>query len=162
MNIGAVIAQFELQTSWFLNALENISEQESNIRLAENLNPIKWVAGHLTDARMTIHSLISGESIQEEYKKLFGKGTSAEPTQAFPTLEEIKVRWVQISEKLKPALHLLPEEKLLAQPPFQTSIPDETLIGLIAYFSMHESFHIGQISVYRKLTGKPAMAMGKR
>ena len=161
MNINAIIAQYDLQTSWFLNALENISDEESNISYSENLNPIKWVAGHLTDARMTIDSLISGYKTNEDYKKLFNKGTSNKVDKSYPTVEQIKVDWTSISQRLKITLQNLSDEKLLSKPLFQTSIPDETLLGLIAYFAIHESFHIGQLSIYRKLTGKPAMNMAR-
>lgn len=162
MNINALIAQFDLQTSWFLNALENISEEESITPFSDNLNPIKWVAGHLTDTRMTIFSIVSGNATNENYKTLFGKGTSNKMDPSFPTIEQIKADWIISSDRLKTTLQSLPEEKLLSKPPFQTSIPDETLLGLIAYFAIHESFHIGQISIYRKLDSKPTMAMGRR
>lgn len=161
-NINTIIAQFDLQTSWFLNALENCSEDESNTRFSEHLNPIKWVAGHLTDARFTIHALISGSEINDPYKRLFSKGTNNQTDSSFPTIEQIQVDWITVSGLLKKALQGMPEEQWLSKPPFQTAIPDETLSGLIAYFAMHESFHIGQLSIYRKLLGKPAMAMGRR
>ena len=162
MNINAIIAQYDLQTSWLLNALENISEEESNTAFSENLNPVKWVAGHVTDARMTIHAIVSDGPINPDYKQFFGKGTSNKLDNSFPSMEQIKTDWVRISEQLKTTLQNLPDEKLLSKPPFQTAIPDETLLGLIAYFAIHESFHIGQLSVYRKWNGNPAMNMGRR
>lgn len=162
MNINAIIAQYDLQTNWFLNALENISEEESKVAFSENLNPIKWVAGHVTDARITINGIVSSGSINADFKKFFGKGTSNKIDASFPAIEQIKAEWTSISEKLKTSLQNLSEEKLLSKPPFQTSIPDETLLGLIAYFAIHESFHIGQLSVYRKLTGKQTMNMGRQ
>ncbi|MBK8052446.1 MAG: DinB family protein [Saprospiraceae bacterium] len=162
MNINAIIAQYDLQTSWFLNALENISEEESNMPFAENLNSIKWVAGHLADARMTIFSIVSDTPINENYKKLFGKGTFSQSDLTFPTIEQIKNDWATISSDIKMTLQNLSEEKLLSKPPFQTSIPDGTLLGLVAYFAIHESFHIGQLSIHRKLIGKEAMTMGRK
>lgn len=161
MNIQVIIAQYELQTSWFLNALHDLSDDESNAVFSENVNPIKWVAGHLTDARMTILSIVSGSEIHADYKRRFGKGTRNQIDASFPTIEQIKADWISVSKTLRTTLHNASEEKLRSKPPFQTSIPDETLAGLIAYFAMHESFHIGQISIYRKLTGKPAMSMGR-
>jgi uncharacterized damage-inducible protein DinB len=157
-----IIAQFDLQTSWLLNALENISEAESNLQFAENLNPIKWVAGHLTDARMTIFGILAGNPMNENYKKHFGKGTTNKISDIFPTIEQIKTDWLTVSTDLKITLQNLSKEKLQSKPPFQTSIPDETLLGLIAYFAIHESFHIGQLSIHRKLIGKEAMTMGRQ
>lgn len=162
MNPNAITAQFDLQTSWFLNALENFTEPESNITYSENLNPVKWVAGHLTNSRMTLYGLVSGDAIPTEYNTRFGKGTSPKTDKPLPPLEQIKADWSIISEKLKTTLRNIPEEKLLSKAPFQTSIQDETLLGLIAYFAIHESFHIGQLSVYRKLASKTAMNLGRR
>jgi uncharacterized damage-inducible protein DinB len=162
MNINAIIAQYDLQTSWFLNALENISEEESNISFSENMNPIKWIAGHLTDARMTIFSVVSGKSINEQYKKQFGKGTFFQLGITELTIEQIKADWIAISSELKTVLQKTSEEKLLSKSPFQTSIPDETLLGLVAYFAIHESFHIGQFSILRKLIGRETMTMGRQ
>lgn len=161
MNIEAIAAAYELQTSWFVHALENISEEESITSFAENLNPIKWIAGHLTDARMTVVSLLTDTPVHSTYKKQFGKGSSNLMDASFPTLEQIKTDWRSISEELKIGLTDLTNEKLQAKPPFQTSIPDETFLGLITYFVIHESFHIGQLSISRKLIQKPTMAMGR-
>lgn len=162
MCITTTIAQFELQASWLLNATEDITEAESNIRAAENLNSVKWITGHLTHTRMTILNLVSGKPEDEHYKKMFGKGSSGITDGSFPSLEMIRKNWIRVSGELKPALLYIEQEKLYAPPPFQTSIPDKTLAGLIAYFAIHESFHIGQIAVLRKLTGKPGMAMNHR
>lgn len=162
MTIHTIIAQFELQTGWFLNALEDISDEESNQQADAQQNPVKWVAGHLTDARMTIFSILSGQEINTHYKSHFGKGTSNVLDATFPTIEQIKADWIAVSSRLKSALQNAPGAQLAAKPPFQTSIPDETLQGLVAYFAMHESFHIGQLSILRKLLNKPPMAMGRR
>lgn len=159
MNIDTLAAAYELQTSWFLNALENISEEESNFQFSENLNPVKWIAGHLTDARMTIVSLTTKTPVNSTYKKQFGKGTSNTIDPDYPSLEQIKTDWLNVSGELKISLQNLPEEVLLSRPPFQTSIPDETLLGLIQYFATHESFHIGQLSILRKLLNKKTMVM---
>lgn len=159
MRITAITAQFDLQTSWMLNALETISDEESNRLLQENLNSIKWITGHVTDTRFTLVSILSGSPVNADYKKLFGKGTTSVSEQPFPELQHILNDWKTVSEELVATLNHLSEEKLLEKPPFQTSIPDETLLGLIAYFAIHESFHIGQLSILRKLLGKPAMEM---
>lgn len=159
MSIQAITAQFDLQTNWLLNALETTSDEESNQLLRNNLNSVKWIAGHVTDARMTLLSILSGSPVNADYKKLFGKGTPTVSDHPYPELNTILTAWKTVSEALITALKSLPDERLLEKPPFQTSIPDETLSGLIAYFAIHESFHIGQLSILRKLMEKPAMEM---
>lgn len=155
----ALIAQFELQTSWFIHALENISDEEAHAAAAENLNPVKWVAGHLIDARLTIAALVAGTHRRDDYTRLFGKGTRFDEGEIYPELEQMRVDWRNASETLRTALREVSDPQLFAPPPFQTSIPDQTLKGLIAYFAMHEAFHLGQLSIYRKILGKESMSM---
>lgn len=162
MNKFAILAQFELQTSWFLNALEGISDTESNLQVAENFNPLKWVVGHLINCRSTLLMALGKQSNFTHYHNLFGKGSSNKLEAATPDLETIKTDWLSVSADLKAALHKASEEQLSAKAPFQTSIPDETLLGLIAFFAIHEGFHIGQLSILRKQLGKPTMLMSRK
>lgn len=154
MNNSITKSQFELQSSWFLNVLANISEDESNKQLADNLNPIKWVAGHILNTRMSLLSILSGKPQGQNYNKFFGKGSSNKLDSTFPSMEEIKLKWNVVSVELTDCIRGLTEEKLLSPPPFQTAIPNDALQGLIAYMVIHESHHIGQLSILRKLMGK--------
>lgn len=161
MNTNITIAQFELQNSWFLSSLMNISEEESNEQFADNLNPIKWVAGHILNTRMSLLTLLSGKAQEPNYGKYFGKGTSNKIDYSFPTLDEIKAKWGSVSTELRGCLEAISPEKLSTAPPFQTSIPNNTVYGLIAYMVIHEAQHIGQLSVLRKLLGKASMSMAR-
>lgn len=151
MNTTITIAQFELQTNWFLTELVNISEEQSNKKRVDNLNPIKWVAGHILNTRMTLLSLLTGVDSDQNFNKMFGKGSSNKIESSFPTIEEIKFKWGVVSSELSECLKNIPSEKLLSAPPFQTSIPDKTLHGLITYMASHESYHLGQLSILKRL-----------
>jgi uncharacterized damage-inducible protein DinB len=151
MHTSITIAQFELQTNWFLNELVNISDEQSNKQTTDNLNPTKWVAGHILNTRMTLLSLLTGVASDQNFNKMFGKGSSNKIEPSFPTIDEIKLKWDVVSSKLTECLKNIPSEKLLSPPPFQTSIPDKTLHGLITYMASHESYHIGQLSILKRL-----------
>lgn len=151
MNTTISIAQFELQTNWFLNELVNISDEQSNSQVAEKLNPIKWVAGHILNTRMTLLSLLTGVAPDQNFNKIFGKGSSNTIESSFPSIDEIKLKWEGISSELAECLKNTSNEKLVATPPFQTSIPDKTMHGLITYIASHESYHLGQLSILKKL-----------
>lgn len=152
MNAQITNAQFELQRSWFTNELAAISNEASNKQHADNLNPIKWVAGHIVNTRMTLLHILTGQGYDPGYNAFFGKGTSNQIDENFPTIEAIKEQWDSVSAALNAALMKLSPEKLDSPAPFQTSIPDTTLHGLIAYMVIHEAQHIGQLSILRKLT----------
>ncbi|MBI3520198.1 MAG: DinB family protein [Bacteroidetes bacterium] len=150
MNTSITIAQFELQTNWFLNELVSISDEQSNKKAADNLNPIKWVAGHILNTRMTLLSILTGDASNQEFNSLFGKGSSNKITSLFPTIDEIKLKWGVVSSELSECLKTISNETLESPPPFQTSIPDKTLHGLITYMASHEAFHLGQLSILKK------------
>ena len=152
MNTTITIAQFELQSNWFLNELLNISDEQSNKQATEKLNPIKWVAGHILNTRMTLLSLLTGVTSDQNFNKMFGKGSSNKIEPSFPSIDEIKLKWSVVSSELTEYLKNTPSEKLLSPPPFQTSIPDKTLHGLITYMASHESYHLGQLSILKRLT----------
>jgi hypothetical protein len=42
-----LLNQYDLHNTLFNNVLADISEEESNIRLAPGINNVKWLAGHL-------------------------------------------------------------------------------------------------------------------
>lgn len=151
MNTTITIAQFELQTNWFLNELVNISDEQSNKQVADNLNPTKWVAGHILNTRMTLLNLLTGVASDQNFNKMFGKGTSNKIEPSFPTIDEIKLKWGVVSSELTECLRNTSSEKLLSTAPFQTSIPDKTLHGLITYMASHESYHLGQLSILKRL-----------
>ena len=151
MNRIVAIAQFELQTKWFLAELENISDEQSNKQGKPDLNPLKWVVGHVLNTRMTLINLLSGTTPDQNFNKLFGKGSSAKIDLTHPAMDEIILKWGLVSADLAKCLEKLTSEALLSPPPFQTSIPDKTLHGLIAYMVSHEAYHLGQLSVLKKL-----------
>jgi hypothetical protein len=150
MNTTIAIAQFELHTKWFLNELFNMTDEQSNMQAADNLNPTKWVAGHILNTRMTLLSLLTGTAMVQDFNKMFGKGASNTIDPSFPTIDKIKLKWCMVSSQLKECLKKISSEELMSPAPFQTAIPDRTLIGLITFMASHESYHIGQLSILKK------------
>lgn len=74
----------------------------------------------------------------------------------YPTIDEIKAKWEAVSPELLKSLDTISARRLASKPPFQTSIPDNTLLGLIAFMVIHEAHHIGQISAIRKVSEENA------
>jgi uncharacterized damage-inducible protein DinB len=146
-----LIAQLELQTELFRKVIIDISELEANEKVDEQINSIKWIAGHIVNTRMTLISILSGKKQDADFNSLFGKGTSQLTNKTYPLMDEIIGKWNLVSEELIAEIGKASDEQLLSKPPFQTSIPDSTLNGLIAFIVSHEANHTGQISILRKL-----------
>ncbi|MDD4993686.1 MAG: DinB family protein [Paludibacter sp.] len=151
-SVQPIKAQLELQNSLFENVLRNISEENAKFGLDEHVSSVKWLAGHIVNTRMTLTSILLGVGQDPVYAQLFDKGTSQITGQTYPTIDELLDKWKLISVELFTSIESLTEEKLFSPPPFQTSIPDTTLLGLIAFLTIHEAHHIGQISAFRKIS----------
>jgi uncharacterized damage-inducible protein DinB len=52
----------------------------------------------------------------------------------------------------------LTDADLAAKAPFQFPVDDDTILGVIAFMAMHESYHIGQLSAIRRQLGLPGLA----
>lgn len=150
--------QLDLHTRWFLRALENVSDTQSNTRMSDHFNTIKWVAGHLLNSRLTSISRIAGIQPDESYKMLFARGSTIDTNNEYPEIDEIISRWQLLSPQLSENILNLAPEVLTAKAAFQAPINDDTIGGALSFLLSHEAFHIGQLSVLRKVAGMPAMS----
>lgn len=152
-------AQLELQTYWLINSLKDITEEEANKQIAGNLNSIKWIAGHVLNTRYIMIGMLTVTEPNKGLTNMFGKGTKGMVDSSFPTITELIKLWYETEIDLIKAINTATDDFLLSNTPIQTSIPDKTVLGFIAYMTIHESFHIGQLSELRKLLNKETMSM---
>jgi len=156
---AALKAQFDLHTRLYNNVLDGISDEEANNRNSEHVNHIKWVAGHLLDARIKSMNQLTGGEADSTYTEKFGRTSVLDPTGAsYPTLGEITAKWNEISPVISARITSIPEELLDGKAPAQSPIPDESFRGLVAFLVSHEAYYVGQLSILRKLAGKEAMS----
>ena len=146
MKTQLLIHQFELQTHLFLNVLQDISEEESTPTAGDNLNSIRWVAGHVLNTRLNLIAILGGPAGDQQLSKLFGKGSSGKTEEGMPSLSQLKERWLEVSNQLLKQLQIVSEEKLAAPAPFPLSIADKTMLGTAAFMAVHEGMHIDRKS----------------
>jgi len=156
---AALKAQYDLHTRLFNNALAGISDSEANSRSNEHVNHMKWVAGHLLNGRLENMNQLTGGEPDRSYTESFGRNSVLDPTGAkYPSLDEIRDKWNEVSPAISERINHLPEELLDSKAPAQSPIPDETFRGLVAFIVSHEAYHVGQLSILRKIAGKDAMS----
>ena len=155
---AALKSQFDFHTRLFNNVLEGITEAESSKRNAEQINHIKWVAGHIVNTRIGSLSKLAGIEPDESYAVQFARGSSLDPNASYPPLEEIKSRLNETSTAISDHIAKIPEEVLAAKSNAAVPIADDTVRGLLAFLMSHEALHIGQLSLLRKMAGKEAMS----
>jgi uncharacterized damage-inducible protein DinB len=155
---AALKAQFDLQTRLFNNVLAGVSDADSNTRNNENTNHIKWVAGHVLNSRVNMMNKMTGSEADTTYAAQFARGVPLDLNATYPSIEEIISRWNDAAPAISERLIQIPEDTLDAKAPVPGPIADESFRGLLAFLISHESYHIGQLSVLRKMAGKEAMS----
>jgi uncharacterized damage-inducible protein DinB len=135
--------------------LEGLSEDESRRRPDPGGNSVNWILGHITCVRHAVlHGL--GETVAPNEKLAqYRRGSSGEPADPLPLadlialFDELQPMFVATLQKLS--------ESDLAGTGRLTRTPagrDATLGNALASLVFHESYHVGQLGVARRLLGK--------
>jgi hypothetical protein len=165
-NIFLLQKQYGLLTKWFCNVLDEINDADGSVRFHDRTNNIRWLAGHLVAgryrnlARLGVHA--------EEYPpmdKYVLKNTpppnaiAFDPAVDYPSLAESLAYWKQYSEQFMQALKNVTKEQWSETIPFTVPIGGNTIGDALTFIAMHETYHIGQMSLMRKSLGYPAMVL---
>jgi len=151
-SIGPVAEQFRITTNLFIKAMDGVSAAEAMRRPADWSNPLLWLAGHVTQFRSRLLTLV-GSPRDFPWERIFDTGAKVGPASMYPPPGEIIALWEEFSALLEERLASLTESELLAPPGFKVPSTDATLRGAIGYFSLHEAYHVGQMGYVRKWLG---------
>lgn len=147
-----IAAIFRVNDDLIAKALEGLNAAELAQRLTDKNNPMLWIAGHVVETRVLVLRIL-GEQIDTPWGELFGRGATLQEGGRYPSVQEIKHVMQQINHKLYERLQALDDEHL-AEPAKGTE-SGQTLADQIALFSMHDSYHVGQMAYIRKALGYP-------
>ena len=151
-SIGTVAEQFRITTNLFIKAMDGLSAEDAMRRPADWSNPLLWLAGHVTQFRGRLLTLV-GVPRDFPWERIFDTGSKVGPASMYPESTEIVALWEELSAVLEERLTVLREEELLAPPGMKVPSTDATLRGAIGYFSLHEAYHVGQMGYVRKWLG---------
>ena len=126
-----LLAQYDLHHVLFNNVIANISDAESNKCVADPMNSVKWLAGHLLWAQGNLAN-IGGAKVEVKWRDHFHTKQGATPADLaappseLPTLEEIKTKWNEDGPAIRTGLENLPDVALE-----QGWTKEETMISLM-------------------------------
>lgn len=164
-----LIKQYQLLTDWYISVLEDIKDEEGKITIHENANSLEWLAGHLIVGRYR-NMLRLGLQL-DPYKHLdkFVNPTIPPPNaiafsknSVYPTLTECRQQWNEYSQIFMKRLKEADEKILRTEIPFNVATGGNTVEDALHFIVMHESYHIGQMSIIRKHIGHSGMKLGLR
>ncbi len=155
-SILPVVEQFNLQTRLFNNVLDGVKSSDGSKRANESLNHVSWQAGHLVFARYLLAGVL-GVKDANPYKELYDKFRPLDPAVDYPSIEEAKTKFDEVTKKIMPLLENISDEHLNTPLPFGTPIGDNTVRGMAAFIAHHEAYHIGQLASLRRHLGYEGM-----
>ena len=153
--LGPLAAILSLNQRLLLNSLDAMSDNDARVRAGDG-NSAAFLAVHLVDARVYLLRNLGGDMPHPFGDRLQAVKTIDDMTW-YPSLEEIRAAWESVSARLDARLSELTADDLAKASPARFPIADSTLVGMIAFLTQHDSCHIGQVSLLRRVAGLPAM-----
>lgn len=154
-----VIPAYRMHTQNFKNVLEGISEVAALKRIDNNTNHVVWMTGNLISCRFWIGNMLGLED-QDPYDEFFKEGRALDENLDYPTLEELKKTFADISPKAYKKLLSATDEQLDKVFSIGMNIPfiPENVLNMIGMCIGREDYLFGQIGLMRKMLGLKGMS----
>jgi uncharacterized damage-inducible protein DinB len=135
--------------------IDDINEDESMERGQHQLNHIRWHTGHLVHTYHSILALLGEAKAEtEEFKKLFDFGMEISDDPSFyPPMSDLRRELFELQSRAVETSEKVPENV------FDNEVEwfgDQIPVGhMLAFLCMHNFYHCGQITIIRKILGRP-------
>ena len=149
---------FKFNTRNFLNCLEGMDEDQAGWRAGEDTNSAAYIALHVLDSRHFLARTI-GLALEHKLGAAAKEARNNPRTANLPSIEDIRREWKSVTGEARARLAQLGTPDLGNLVETKLPMEDKTVLGIIAFNMMHESYHIGQLGLLRKQVGLPAMAL---
>jgi uncharacterized damage-inducible protein DinB len=158
--VAAPIATiFAINDKFMLPAIAGLTHDELWKAPTDRNNAMLWIAGHVVQTRAMILQLL-GESVDTGWGKLFDRGAPAakiDDAERYPSGSEIERVMREVTPRLHAKLASLDDTDLAG--PTRLQVPGtKTVADELAFFALHESYHVGQLAYVRKGLGYPGLA----
>jgi len=168
-SVENIIKQYTLLTDWFLSALENINDQDGCKTINDTSNSLEWIAGHLITGRYRNIIRLNVQIEPYKYIKKFIDQTIPPPNSikfdkgnTYPSLTDSREQWTYYWKTFLDKLNTLDEDILKNEIPFNVLSGGNKVEDALTFMVMHETYHIGQMSIIRKALGYSAMQLTRR
>lgn len=154
--ITAPIAMiFSFNDGLVFRALEGLTHEELWRAPNDRNNAMLWVAGHVVQTRAVILRQL-GAPFETGWGQLFDRGATVGEASRYPSRDEIERVMRDVSPRLHARLASLDDEYLARSATMQ--LPGaKTIADQLAFFALHETYHVGQMVYIRKGLGYPGL-----
>jgi hypothetical protein len=145
---------FDMQSTFFKRAIEGISEEDAYNRLNTQANHIAWLAGSLVSQRFSMASE-SAPGLVQTGAELFANNKGIQGDSKYPSLAEYLADWNKITPPARQSLIDIDDKKLDSE--IDMGGMKMSYYELISFSLYREASIIGQLALWRRLLGYPAM-----
>ena len=150
------VDMFDWHTKLYINSLDAIEKKDVQNRLGTKANHIAWIAGSIMNERYVLASFFK-IGLQSTSPELFTDHRGIVDDVTYPSLEEYVQDWKKLKPMLREALMNATEEDLCRPDPWEMPGGPYTFRDTILACLDRESYCIGQLGLWRRLLGYPAM-----
>jgi hypothetical protein len=145
---------FDLHTSFFSRAIEGISAEDMHNRLNTQANHMAWLTGSLVQQRLTM-TTETQPGLTQAGAELFADYKGIQDGATYPTNEQYLKDWEKISPIARKVLVDVDDQKLDSE--IDMGGMKMTYYELISFTIYREASMIGQLALWRRLLGHPAL-----
>lgn len=145
-------SMFKANTTIVSKAIADVPTDDWFRKPGDDSNHLMWVVGHLIVHRG--HALkLMGHQWDASWAPLFARGAERVADNEYPSSEEMKTAWQQVSVDLEAAMGNPPDDLLANDSPAGFPSFDGKVSGNVAVLAFHDAYHAGQVSYLRKWLG---------
>ncbi|MBA4166889.1 MAG: DinB family protein [Chitinophagaceae bacterium] len=149
-----LLTLFDMQTKFFSRAIDGIAEQDTYNRLNTQANHIAWLTGALVHQRYLMTS-DTNPDLKQTGGELFKDNKGIQDDTKYPTITEYLKDWEKISPLARQVLAGMDDQKLDSE--MDMGFMKMTYYELMSFTIYREASIIGQIALWRRLLGYPAL-----
>lgn len=121
-------------------------------------NTAHWILGHIAGARRSVLRKLGDDLPEAPWEDYFARASKPTGTDGYPSPEELFAELESSDAALARALERLTDKEAGAD--WGQEFPDggSTIADGVRFFYFHEIYHVGQLGLFRRITGKPGFA----
>jgi len=146
-----IIQDYEFTAMLVHRLVDGLAQEETLIQLPFEVNCLNWILGHIVTNRSYALEVVGAEHTwQEAVRKLYNSGTDNIKPDGESMHVDVLLKYLDESvELLKNALKDVSEEYLSEH--FTNYRGEKTREAHLSGFHWHETYHIGQVEIFRAL-----------
>jgi hypothetical protein len=148
---------FKMNADLFKKSLDGLTHEEWLRRPSDKSNHMLWIFCHAIWARGVTLGFL-GSEYSKPWFPFFARGAKLDDSAAYPTPEEARAAWEEVSARLITATEAVSEDVLSKPGPPGIPSPDGKVSGVVAFLAHHETYHLGQAAYLRSWLGHGGIA----